>query len=72
MSVTELKPIPVVARSKACVYGRSLVGIAASNPAVWKHGCLSFVSVLCCPADKSSRGDLESVECLDVIMKPRQ
>ena len=26
-------PIPVAAQSKACVYGRSLVGISGSNPA---------------------------------------
>ena len=72
MSVIELKPIPVVARSKARVYGLSLAGIAGSNSAVRKHGCLSFVSVLCCPADQSSRGVLESVECLSVIVKLRQ
>jgi hypothetical protein len=34
-------PIPVTARSKALVYGRSLAGIVGSNMS-------AFVSVMCC------------------------
>jgi hypothetical protein len=45
-------PIPVAVRSKAWVCGRSLVGIAGSNPARG-HGCLSLVSVVCCQVDVS-------------------
>jgi hypothetical protein len=37
-------PIPAAARWKVCVYGRSLAGIAGSNPA----GGLSLGSVVCC------------------------
>jgi len=37
-------PIPVAARSKASVCGRSLAGIAGSNPA----GALMFVCCECC------------------------
>jgi len=33
-------PVPVAARSKACVYGRSLAGIAGSNPAGSMDVCL--------------------------------
>ena len=32
-SYRRIVPIPVAARSKASVYGRSLTGIAGSNPA---------------------------------------
>ena len=39
-------PIPVAARSKACVCGRSLDGIVGSNPA-YGDACLSVVSVVC-------------------------
>jgi hypothetical protein len=34
------EPIPVAARSKAWVYGRSLAGIAGSNPAKDMDVCL--------------------------------
>ena len=33
------KPVPVAARSKASVCGRSLAGIAGSNPAVGMDVC---------------------------------
>jgi len=36
-------PIPVVARSKAWVYGRSLAGIVGSNPAGGMDVCLCCV-----------------------------
>ena len=49
-----LKPIPVVARSKAWVYGRSLAGIAGSNPAGNMDVSLSLVSVVCCQAEASA------------------
>jgi hypothetical protein len=35
------QPIPVAARSKMCVWGRSLAGIAGSNPAGRMSVCLS-------------------------------
>ena len=34
------KPIPVAARSKACVYGRSLAGIEGSSPTGGVDVCL--------------------------------
>ena len=56
----------------ACVCGRSHTGIAGLNPAVG-HGCLSVMSVACCPlevsdhSNHSSRGVLPIVVCLSVI-----
>ena len=41
------EPVPVAARSKAWVCGRSLAGIVGSNP-TGAHGCLSVVIVVCC------------------------
>jgi hypothetical protein len=38
-------PIPVAARSKACVRGRSLAGLAVSNPAGGTD--VSYMSVVC-------------------------
>ena len=63
--------IPVDARLKAWVCGRSLAGIADSNPApeTWAS--------LCCEVDsprragRTSRGVLPNVVCLSVIMKPQ-
>ena len=49
------KPIPVAARSKAWVYGRSLTGIAGSNPA-GGYGCLSMVSVVYRQVEVSASG----------------
>jgi hypothetical protein len=46
-------PIPVPARSKPLVCGRSLTGFAGSNPA-GGHGCLSLVSVVCCQVEVSA------------------
>jgi hypothetical protein len=69
--------IPVAARSKAWVYGRSLAGIVGSNPAGDMDVCLFWM--LCVVrdtslrrADRSSRGVLPSVVCLSVIVKPQQ
>jgi hypothetical protein len=66
--------IPVTARSKAWVYGRSLAGIVGSNPA----GGMSIVSVVCVVrwrflrrAGHSSTRDLRNVICLSVIINPR-
>jgi hypothetical protein len=39
------EPVPVVVRSKAWVYGRSLTGIVGSNPAQGMYVCL--LCVLC-------------------------
>ena len=41
------KPIPVAARSKACVFGCSITGIAGSNPAERK-AYSSLVFAVCC------------------------
>jgi hypothetical protein len=43
----------VAAQSKEWVYGRTLSGIAGSNPA-GGHGCLSLVSVVCCQVEVSA------------------
>jgi hypothetical protein len=48
-------PIPVAARSKAWVCGRSVAGIAGSNPTKG-HGCRSFVSLMCCQTEVSASG----------------
>jgi hypothetical protein len=48
-------PIPVVARSKAWVYGHSLAGIAGSNP-TGGMDVLSVVSVVCCQVEVSATG----------------
>jgi hypothetical protein len=44
---------PVAALSKAWVCGRSLAGIAGSNP-LPAHGCLYPVSVVCCLVEVSA------------------
>jgi len=46
------KPISIsmTARSKSWVRGRSLAGIAGSNPAM-RHGHLFVVSVVCCQVE---------------------
>jgi hypothetical protein len=49
-------PIPVAARSKAWVCGRSLAGIAVSNPAGGMDVCLSLVHVVCCQVKVSASG----------------
>jgi hypothetical protein len=63
--------IPVVARSKTWICGRSLAGTAGSNPAgdmdvcvLWLLCVFSKISVL---RANSSRGNLPSVVCLSVI-----
>jgi len=49
--------IPVAARCKAFLCGRSLAGIVGSNPAgTWMDGCLSLVSVICCRVEVSIAG----------------
>jgi len=50
---TQAAPVPVAARSKASVCGRSLDGIVGSNP-TGGHGCLSVVSVVCCQVEVSA------------------
>jgi hypothetical protein len=47
----------VAARSKAQVCGRSLAGIAVSNPA-GVHGCLSVVRIVGCQVEVSVSGSL--------------
>ena len=45
--------VPVAARSKAQVCGRSLAEIVGSNDTEG-HGCLSVVSVVCCQVEVSA------------------
>ena len=46
-SLNVLRPIPVAERSKALAWGRSLTGIAGSNPAEGMDVCLC-ARVVCC------------------------
>jgi hypothetical protein len=46
-------PVPVAARSKTLVFGRSPAEIVGSNPN-GGHGCLSVVSVVCCQVEVSA------------------
>ena len=48
-------PVPVAARSKVWVYGRSLAGTAVSNP-LRAHGRLPVVSVVCYQVEVSASG----------------
>ena len=66
-------PIPVAVRSKTWVCGRSLAGIEGSKPSGGMDVCLlCFLSVSSLRRpDHSSRGVLQPVECLSVIVKPR-
>jgi hypothetical protein len=69
-------PIPVAARAKAWVFGRSLAGIAGSNYArpripVSCECCLFLGRGLSASGDHSSRGVLPSAVCLSVITKPK-
>ena len=69
-------PIPVAAPSTAWVCRRSLVEIVGSNPAAGIDVCLLCVLSVVRKrslrrVDHSSRGVLQSVVCLSVIMKPR-
>jgi len=47
--------IPMEARSKAWVWGRSLFGIVVSIP-IGGHVCLSLVIVVCCQVEVSVTG----------------
>jgi hypothetical protein len=55
MVYKQLRPIAVAGRCKAWLCGLTLAGIAGSNPA-GGHGCLSFVSVVCCQVEVSATG----------------
>ena len=61
MSLRERQPVPVPARSKSLVYGRSPSEILGSNP-TGGHGCLSRV---CCVL--SGRG-----LCDEIITRPEE
>jgi hypothetical protein len=50
------RPIPVAGQSKAWACGRSLAGIAGSNPSGGMDGCLCIVSVACCHVEVSASG----------------
>jgi hypothetical protein len=60
-------PFPVAARSKAWVYGRSIVRIAKSNPAGDMDISMSLVIVVCCQVEVSAIDRLlvqrSSTEC---------
>ena len=56
-------PIPVAARFKAWVCGRSLAGIAGSNPG-GGHGCVSIVSDVCCYVQITSPEESYRVLCV--------
>jgi hypothetical protein len=69
-------PMPLTARSKACVCGRLLAGIVGLNPAGGMHvGLLWMLCVVwlrsLCRADQSSRGVLPNVVGLNVILNPQ-
>jgi hypothetical protein len=55
VSLNSFKPVPVVARSKAWVYGRSPAEILGSNP-TRGQGRLSVVSVVCCQVEVCATG----------------
>jgi len=68
-------PIPVAARFKAWVYGRSRFGIVVSNPTTEDMN-VCLLRVLCAVryrcrrrADHSFRGTLLSAVCLSVFVK---
>jgi hypothetical protein len=52
----EFRPIPVAARSKAWVFGRSPAEIVRSNPTRGMDFCLSVVSVMCFQVEVSATG----------------
>ena len=66
-------PIPVAARSKAWVYGRSLAGIVGSNHTGGMDVCECCVLTGRCLCDGLITRPEESYQvCLSVIVKPRQ
>jgi hypothetical protein len=71
------KSVSVATRSKAWGCSRSFIGIAGSNPAGDMDICLLWVLHVVLyrslrRADDSSRGALECVVCLSMIVQPRQ
>jgi hypothetical protein len=72
----QILPVPVAARSKAWVCGRSLAGIVGSNSAGMDayafECCVLSGEDLCVGLNRSSRGVLPSVVCLIVVVKPWQ
>ena len=61
VQLTVRGPIPVAARYKAWVCGRSLAGIAGSNPAEG-HGYLSLANLVCCIGDGFCDGPIPRPE----------
>ena len=55
LSAISTTPIPVAARSKTQVCGRSTAGVVGSNP-TGGHGCLSVVGVVCCHVEVFATG----------------
>ena len=67
-------PIAVVTRSKAWVCGRSVAGMAGSNPVgsmVVSCECFVLSGIGLRRADHSPRAVLPSAVCLSMIVKPR-
>ena len=50
-------PVPLAARSKAWVCGRSPAEIVGSNP-TGGHGCLSVANVVCCQVELNICGSV--------------
>ena len=70
------RPIPVAARSKTSVCGRTLAGMVGSNPTGDMDVCLLWLlCVVMCKSlrrfDHSSRGVILNVVCLSAISKPQ-
>jgi hypothetical protein len=67
-------PIPVAALSETSVCGCSLPGDCGFESPL-EHGCLSFVSVVCCQIEVSATGRSlvqgipTDVVCLSVLLK---
>ena len=59
-------PVPVVARSKVWIYGRSPVEIVGSNPTGGMYVCLSCE---CCQVEVSRRVDHSSRGVLPTVMR---
>jgi hypothetical protein len=51
-----LLPVPMAARSKAWVCGRSLAGIVGSNSRPWDMDDCLLLSVVCCQVEVSATG----------------
>jgi hypothetical protein len=67
LTVNVFVPIPVAARSKEWVYGRSLVWVAGSN-FIGGNGCLSPVSLFAVRSRSLRRADHSPREVLSTVV----